>query len=195
LRTADCHPSKRHKAKGLCAACYAVRQRSLNSEKYRGYVKKYQRENKEKCKRRAYKWRALNIEKVRQIDRERYSKDTVKRKKSSARSRKLRPDAIKKAQRTWYVLNKDRVIASNHRRKARLRDSDSPGVPTHVFKAKCEESDGRCWYCLAKCDKLQREHVVPISRGGRDEPDNVIPACRTCNSSKKDKLLSEWLFR
>jgi 5-methylcytosine-specific restriction endonuclease McrA len=46
---------------------------------------------------------------------------------------------------------------------------------------------------MKKCDKPEREHVVPISRGGRDEESNVIPVCSFCNKSKNDRLLSEWL--
>jgi hypothetical protein len=29
-------------------------------------------------------------------------------------------------------------------------------------------------------------------RDGRDEPENVLPACRSCNSSKGAKLVTEW---
>ena len=37
-----------------------------------------------------------------------------------------------------------------------------------------------------------REHVVPISKKGLNETQNVIPACISCNSSKKDKDMLEW---
>ncbi len=33
---------------------------------------------------------------------------------------------------------------------------------------------------------------MPKSRGGPDIPDNVIKACKTCNSSKGGKRLYEW---
>lgn len=41
----------------------------------------------------------------------------------------------------------------------------------------------RCAYC-GSGGKLTIEHVIPISKGGRNEPDNVIPACKPCNLKK-----------
>lgn len=55
---------------------------------------------------------------------------------------------------------------------------------------------GCCAYCGAKpIGPLQREHVIPISRGGRHSAGNILPACPKCNMSKKAKLLSEWRYR
>ena len=36
------------------------------------------------------------------------------------------------------------------------------------------------------------DHVVPIAKGGNNEDNNLVVACRKCNSSKGTKLLSEW---
>ncbi len=36
------------------------------------------------------------------------------------------------------------------------------------------------------------DHVIPLSRGGKHALDNVVPACRGCNTSKNDRLPSEW---
>jgi 5-methylcytosine-specific restriction endonuclease McrA len=36
------------------------------------------------------------------------------------------------------------------------------------------------------------DHVVPISRGGRTTKGNVVPACKTCNTAKKQLLPMEW---
>lgn len=52
--------------------------------------------------------------------------------------------------------------------------------------------DDRCAYCWA-ATRLFRDHVTPIFSGGRDRWQNVVPACRRCNSSKSDKSLEEWL--
>jgi hypothetical protein len=49
-----------------------------------------------------------------------------------------------------------------------------------------------CQYCQETPDRLECDHVVPVSRGGSDEPDNLVAACKPCNASKKDKLISEW---
>lgn len=48
-----------------------------------------------------------------------------------------------------------------------------------------------CAYCR-KRTRLERDHVIPLSRGGRHAIANILPCCRQCNMSKKDKLLIEW---
>lgn len=55
-------------------------------------------------------------------------------------------------------------------------------------------SCGRCYYCqrLVAPGKLTMDHVVPMSRGGRSVKNNVVPACKYCNSMKKQLLPMEW---
>jgi len=50
-----------------------------------------------------------------------------------------------------------------------------------------------CMYCLAELSEkhLTRDHVLPISRGGRDEWTNVVTACQACNQRKDNRLLME----
>jgi 5-methylcytosine-specific restriction endonuclease McrA len=47
----------------------------------------------------------------------------------------------------------------------------------------------RCVYCMVRADTI--DHVVPRSRGGRNEWTNVVAACARCNHRKGDRLLSE----
>lgn len=54
------------------------------------------------------------------------------------------------------------------------------------------ERDGfACQYCGSK-DNLECDHVVPLSRGGSHEDDNLKTACRPCNRSKCAKTLEEF---
>lgn len=47
----------------------------------------------------------------------------------------------------------------------------------------------RCQYCNASAETV--DHVTPRSRGGTHSWENVVAACRRCNSVKRDRLLSE----
>lgn len=49
----------------------------------------------------------------------------------------------------------------------------------------------RCFYC-GSTDYITLDHVIPIQRGGRHSIGNLIPACRACNSSKKNQFITEW---
>ena len=42
---------------------------------------------------------------------------------------------------------------------------------------------------------LQRDCVLPISRGGRYTLDNIAPACGSCNASKCNDEVTGWLRR
>lgn len=53
----------------------------------------------------------------------------------------------------------------------------------------------RCAYCSVRPGKLEKDHVVPLARGGRHAIANILPACKTCNISKYDSLLVEWRLR
>jgi 5-methylcytosine-specific restriction endonuclease McrA len=48
---------------------------------------------------------------------------------------------------------------------------------------------GRCQYCAGPAESI--DHVVPRSRGGQHVWENVVAACRSCNTRKRDHLLSE----
>ncbi len=54
---------------------------------------------------------------------------------------------------------------------------------------------GGCAYCGATGTPLQRDCVLAISRGGRYTLDNVVPACRSCNTSKCNDEVTGWLRR
>ncbi len=57
--------------------------------------------------------------------------------------------------------------------------------------------DYTCQYCGRKKGQLRgrqfltRDHIVPLSRGGRNVWDNVVTSCSTCNNRKGGRLLRE----
>jgi 5-methylcytosine-specific restriction endonuclease McrA len=54
---------------------------------------------------------------------------------------------------------------------------------------------GGCAYCRVTDIALQRDCVLAISRGGRYTLTNVVPACRSCNTSKWHSEVTGWLRR
>ena len=49
-----------------------------------------------------------------------------------------------------------------------------------------------CWYC-GSAENLSVDHIIARERGGTDSGENLIYACRTCNSSKGSKDLMAWM--
>lgn len=58
-----------------------------------------------------------------------------------------------------------------------------------------QDAWGGCAYCGVAHVPLQRDCVLPISRGGRYTLSNVVPACRSCNASKGNLEATTWMRR
>jgi 5-methylcytosine-specific restriction endonuclease McrA len=54
--------------------------------------------------------------------------------------------------------------------------------------------NSQCCYCGKYVPKKQRtlDHVHPQGRGGTDTPDNLVLACKSCNSAKGMKTLKQF---
>ena len=53
------------------------------------------------------------------------------------------------------------------------------------------EAQPSCTYCGTEGDPsnpLTADHFVPKALGGTDDRDNLVTACRRCNSAKRDRL-------
>ncbi|MGD0273330.1 MAG: HNH endonuclease [Gaiellaceae bacterium] len=72
----------------------------------------------------------------------------------------------------------------------------SSSVRDHIREM---EKERACVYC-GSAEALSMDHIVPASRAGIDpritrlleSPENMVYACRKCNSSKRDKDVFEW---
>ena len=53
-------------------------------------------------------------------------------------------------------------------------------------------SGQKCSYC-GSTNNLALDHIFPQKFGGQDAGDNLVYACRSCNSSKGKKDLMEWM--
>lgn len=83
----------------------------------------------------------------------------------------------------------DRARARNNKRRARKRGAEVAGpVPASIYAA--IRAEGICVYCGAPAESV--DHIIPLARGGWEHPDNLVPACGPCNSSKGAKVLAEW---
>lgn len=58
-----------------------------------------------------------------------------------------------------------------------------------------KEAWGGCAYCGASGVALQRDCLLPVSRGGRYTLANVAPACPSCNASKCNSEVTTWMRR
>ena len=100
--------------------------------------------------------------------------------------------------RMWYLENKNTPEYRERKRREvskwrqRLNSTtydydDNDWIEALIFFNK------KCCYCGAETE-LERDHFIPLSKGGPFIKGNIVPACRSCNASKQDKLFEEWYF-
>jgi 5-methylcytosine-specific restriction endonuclease McrA len=54
--------------------------------------------------------------------------------------------------------------------------------------------DGReCYWCGMEANTV--DHIIPVAKGGTDDPENLVAACRKCNFSKQDKMPDEFVMQ
>lgn len=62
-----------------------------------------------------------------------------------------------------------------------------------IIKAVFKRDNYTCQYCGKVGGKLEADHIIPFSKGGTDDMDNLVTACRKCNRQKRDKSVEEFL--
>jgi len=64
-------------------------------------------------------------------------------------------------------------------------------VTPEIRRRILERDNYACQSCDSE-DVLEIDHVIPISRGGSSDDDNLQVLCAFCNRSKGAKTLEEW---
>jgi len=90
-------------------------------------------------------------------------------------------------------IYRDRITERQLRRQREIR---APGLTLYAIRKLLKEWQSQNLTCFY-CDDFPTtvDHVVPLIHGGTNHQENLVPCCRPCNSSKHDKLLSEWSGR
>lgn len=73
------------------------------------------------------------------------------------------------------------------RRNARIANVAGSGITRTQWDAIIFLQSGRCWWCGYE-KPLTIDHVVPIVKGGQHDLGNIVAACKSCNSRKRDRL-------
>ena len=108
-----------------------------------------------------------------------------------------RTEHYKNVTKKWAKNNPDKIRNYNRtqraRRKFALQASES--ATTQEVKAWIDAQSPVCSYCAIELssDQIQLDHVIPLSRGGSHTIDNFAISCKSCNCSKGNKTLDEFI--
>lgn len=95
--------------------------------------------------------------------------------------------------RQWSRRNPEKRRQKHNAYRAKKRAAEGTYTAADV-QAQYERQKGKCYYCHKKVgDAYHVDHVVPLSRGGSNWPENIVIACPTCNQRKREKLPHEWV--
>ena len=151
-----------------------------NQERLIEYTKKYYKEHTEERKqyRLEYYQKNKQLEKeYRKENKEHYSKLWVK----------------------WYKENGENNRIRNQKYRATKKKLIST-LTNKQWDSIKENFNNSCAYCGMTEEEhleetgqqLHQEHFVALSKGGAYTHNNIIPSCRSCNSSKNNKDFFEW---
>lgn len=91
------------------------------------------------------------------------------------------------------AVSQSRRARASRKRKRRMDAADNDLTPLEWSEIRA--AWGGCAYCGATGSPLQKDCVLPLSRGGRYTVENIVPACRSCNASKSNDEVTGWLRR
>lgn len=173
----------------------------LNREKFKEYWKMYYQNNKEEIsvKQKEYYlknkerkseyhkyWRINNLDRLRDYGKK-YRND------NSVRLREYRLkniERIRNVQKEYFKNNPEVKRMSEHKRNALKR-----ALPNTLTLNQWNEIkkcfNNKCAYCNSE-ESLTQDHFIPLSKGGGYTRNNIIPACKSCNSSKGNRDFFEW---
>lgn len=208
-----------HKSKGgkyglyscckICKAEAARRRYIKNPEEHRAARRRYYSEHTEASREQRRQYYAENAEQEREYAR-RYNAEHPD---YAANYRAEHREEINETVHQWAIRNRARKAAVSRIYRAQNREKLNTYCRNHQARklaaegthtasdiiAQLKRQKGLCYYCGCKMNRTRYapnsqtiDHVVPLSRGGRNSPDNLVIACLFCNVSKKNKLPHEW---
>lgn len=157
----------------LCSREYCRRWRKDNPEKMAENNRRWSKENPERKKEGIRRWRENNPEKITAYDRQR---------------RENEPEKLAEQYRRWWKKNPEKIKARNNQRRT-LKTGAGGSYTAAEWRSLVEYYGGKCLCCGRTDLNLTADHVIPISKGGTSNIDNIQPLCLSCNSRKRDKTI------
>jgi len=123
-----------------------------------------------------------------------YQNHTEEAKANAKRWRRNNPDKANACVKRWRDNNPEKVKLLWKFRNYRKHNAEGR-FTLEEWNAKLEEYNYRCAYCGCELnsDTITIDHQIPLFRGGTNYIDNLVPACRSCNSKKHTKTAEEFM--
>lgn len=174
----ECHQESKHYAISMCKKCYSNYYRSIpsNKEKHALYEKKRRMEGKT-----SYAEKKRSNTENRKSWRRKYNQIHYKNNR----------EKLIAYQKEYRRKNREKVQEADAARKRLLRSMEN-GFSVRDWHNVLVACDWKCFYCHIELDNPERDHMIPITRGGKTTADNVVPTCHSCNCRKNNRTVEEY---
>ncbi len=188
--------------------------RLVNKERLKEYSKQYYINNKEGIDKY---YRQYCIDNKKELERKRqWNKDNLEYHKQYRENNK---EKIKESTKRWREKNPEYCSQYHIKNREEILERHKQYNQTEIGKATMQRKDSkrrailkniintltaqewldileaynyRCAYCDVEFEienMPTKDHVIPLTKGGHNTKENIIPACHSCNSKKYNKIL------
>lgn len=121
-----------------------------------------------------------------------WQKDNPEKKRANSRNWVANnKDAHRKNNKQWAINNPDYNKTYKLKRRASEKSNGVYFISDKEYKRIYSSS---CFYC-GSTQRIEADHIIPVSRGGNTSIGNLVPACRSCNAKKSNRFIMEWRIR
>lgn len=188
-----------------------VEYRKNNQEKITQRTRQYYQRNRGKRLLQSKQWQEANPDKVREIKRrssekhreernaklrDRWRNDPEFRAKHYAHTenwRKRNPDKHKAYIRKYRQTERFVIVNRALTMQRQKREAGGPGYSADDVELQGKGQKWLCWWCGKPLNgSYHIDHRIPLKRGGKHDPGNIVLAHPRCNLQKKDKMPWEY---
>jgi 5-methylcytosine-specific restriction endonuclease McrA len=174
-----------------CVPCERERKsrwRQANPDKERESKRRYRETNPIKVQESQSRFRESHPDKVKEYKTRWKKSNPEKVQASSRRHYWANLDTVRERNSHWHKKNPEKAVAKTNRRRTR-KTAAGGSFTAAEWNDLIERYGGKCLCCGRADIKLTADHVVPVSKGGTSNIENIQPLCKSCNSRKKDKAV------
>ena len=187
---------------------YSRKWRENHPEKAKESIKKWCENNREYILKRAKQYRKKNRDKILKDLREYYENNKEKELKRRKEYRLKNKGRILEYDKKHYKENRDRILedikkyykTKNGKASRQRSDSKRRTILKNIINTLTsqewldilESYNYKCAYCGCDFDENTlptKDHIIAITRGGDNVKENIVPACRSCNARKGNKII------
>lgn len=177
---------------GWCTACQvkhrnkdkarASHRRWRQSEKGKAWTQLWWQSEKGKAARRRHAWNDTTKARAKR------NKQTEKHKEYQ-RARNATPEKQARL-RAYFKTPQGKAARHRGNAKRRARRQINATLTATEWQHILEAANYRCHWCKKTATVLERDHVIPLSKGGEHVASNIVPSCIRCNRTKHARIMT-----